>query len=561
MHIQEIFEEKYPNLSFLISFAKKGKRRTTEAETQLSDSFLEEYGKLKPTLILSIGSDLCEVLKMYQIIQEGHEADFVILEPDLAALSKYGVDERVRSALKSPRFHLRALFDENLMEVALGEIASTFPSERVLLHITSSYEKKYDKQKLLDLLLKKVTLISSLYHEQAFYHLLFFNLYNNIKHLPKCFYADALKGSFKKIPAIICGAGPSLASHIDRLKELKNKALIFAGGSAIGALIDNGVDLDLAFAIDPNPDEFKRVQNIFSTKVPLLFSTRLQGEILPLMQSPCGYLRTFSGGPLEQALEYELDLNLSPLSEGLCEEALSVTTLALASAVHMGCDPIILCGVDLAFIDDKKYIDGVIDDPKIEEKSSYSSAPNQVIKQLSREGKEVKTAVKFVMEASALEKFAKKYPEVSFFECYGGGLGVKSFEKVHLSSLPFHALNLDEIVKEKIESCPQFSLQFSKIEGFLSSLQKSLIKVLGLLENLLLRRSELEKNGSVDLGKEDARLTLLEMDIFEENAYKWFLEPLEANIEYLIKESDPDLFYKKKWEHYHRLIKSYLTRF
>lgn len=49
MHIQEIFEEKYPNLSFLISFAKKGKRRTTHVATQLSDSFLEEYGKLKPT--------------------------------------------------------------------------------------------------------------------------------------------------------------------------------------------------------------------------------------------------------------------------------------------------------------------------------------------------------------------------------------------------------------------------------------------------------------------------------------------------------------------------------
>jgi hypothetical protein len=85
--------------------------------------------------------------------------------------------------------------------------------------------------------------------------------------------------------------------------------------------------------------------------------------------------------------------------------------------------------------------------------------------------------------------------------------------------------------------------------------------VLDLLDNLLLRRSELEKNGSIDLSKEDARLTLLEMDIMEENAYKWFLEPLDVNIEYLIKESDPNLFYKKKWEHYHRLIKSYLMRF
>lgn len=560
MHIQEIFQEKYPNLSFLLSFAKKKKRKMLEAETKLRDSFLEEYRNLNPTLIVSIGSDLCEVLKIYEIIQEGPLADLVILEPDLQALSNYGKDERIRCVILSPRFHLKALFDENLMEEALAEIASTFPSEKVLLHITSNYEKKYDKQKLLDLLLRKVTLISSLYHEQAFYHLLFFNLYNNIKHLSKCFYADALKGSFKKIPAIICGAGPSLISHIDTLKELKNKALVFAGGSAIGALIEKGVDLDLAFAIDPNPEEYKRVQKIFSTKIPLLFSTRLQGDILPLMESPCGYLRTFSGGPLEQALEYELDLNLSPLSQGLCEEALSVTTLALASAVHMGCDPIILCGVDLAFIDDKKYIDGVVEDSKIEQRSSCS-APNQVIRQLSREGKEVKTAVKFVMEAAALEKFAKKYPEVNFFECYGGGLGVKSFEKANLSSLVFSELNIGEMVKEKIESCPQFNIQSSKIAQFLSSLQKSLLKVLDLLDNLLLRRSELEKNGSIDLSKEDARLTLLEMDIMEENAYKWFLEPLDVNIEYLIKESDPNLFYKKKWEHYHRLIKSYLMRF
>ena len=44
--------------------------------------------------------------------------------------------------------------------------------------------------------------------------------------------AEDLFGKFHGIPAIICGAGPSLTRHIETLKNISDRALIFGGGSA-----------------------------------------------------------------------------------------------------------------------------------------------------------------------------------------------------------------------------------------------------------------------------------------------------------------------------------------
>src|SRR5690606_30787893 len=113
-------------------------------------------------------------------------------------------------------------------------------------------------------ILREATLSYSLYQEDKYYHLLFRNLLKNFRYLSKSFQAESLKGCFQGIPAIICGAGPSLTQALPVLSECKEKALLIAGGSTITALSKNGILPHLSLAVDPNPEEYERLHPALS---------------------------------------------------------------------------------------------------------------------------------------------------------------------------------------------------------------------------------------------------------------------------------------------------------
>ena len=67
------------------------------------------------------------------------------------------------------------------------------------------------------------------------------NFYKNLFELPKAKPASSLFSKFDKVPAIICGAGPSLEKNLPLLGTLKDRAIIFAGGTAMNALNAQGM--------------------------------------------------------------------------------------------------------------------------------------------------------------------------------------------------------------------------------------------------------------------------------------------------------------------------------
>ena len=62
-----------------------------------------------------------------------------------------------------------------------------------------------------------------------------------------------LKGQFNGIPAVICGAGPSLEKSFSELKEIQDRAVIIAGGSALAPLSRSHIPIHFAAAVDPDP--------------------------------------------------------------------------------------------------------------------------------------------------------------------------------------------------------------------------------------------------------------------------------------------------------------------
>ena len=204
---------------------------------------------------------------------------------------------------------------------------------------------------------------------------------------------------------------------MEQLKGLDQKALVIAGGSTITALGHYGVRPHIAMAVDPNEEEYERLRTSSCFEVPFLYSARLHKDILSSTHMQMGYLCSNTGGVFEQWMHEKLGNSIaSLLLLALGSEALSITTLATAFARELGCDPILFCGVDLAYSNNQQYCPGVISSSSIslKELESVTRSRDRLVRRKNIQGRFVHTLIKWVMEASCLGAYARQHHPVSF---------------------------------------------------------------------------------------------------------------------------------------------------
>ena len=513
-------KEKYHAI-FASSFFLDNECEGAEKENQkLNSSILKELEEEKTALLLVIGVDdggLLILLKDW--LAESNQRKVIFFDENCQRVVEFIQKKELEEQLIRSQVDVKLVLNEEF-ERALTEAIIDVPIENISLHLDERYSY-LDKEALLSQVARKSVLTISYFHEKAYYHLLLRNLIQNFYQMPKAFCADELTLAFKNIPVIICGAGPSLKNHENSLKKLKGRALIFAGGSAVKALEHMGIEPDIAFALDPNPEEFERLSLNYQIEVPLLFGARVEPRALKSWMGPIGYMKTTAGGFVEQELQEKLDLCSPVLLQGLCEEALSVTTLILSAAASMGCSKIYLCGVDLAFTEGKRYSPGVLEanDQII---STTSSCINRQVLKPSRDGVSTTTSIKWVMELDAIETFAQKHKDIKIYDATSGGLGFPSLEKIDLDSLSYPLID-PLLIDKKINQCQRLSSKKNQIELFIKELYESFESSLKIIEEI---NAEYEKKGNAD---ESALVTLLELELEDQKAYQWFLKPLQEH--------------------------------
>jgi hypothetical protein len=376
-------------------------------------------------------------------------------------------------------FHQKSeLFSDPQVEIEIAPFDAQELSER---HPVKRIEVLGSKKLRLELL-RKTTLSHALFIDRLYGYQPFENFVRTVPHLKRAFYANGLKGAFEGIPAIVCGAGPSLQRVIPLLKELEGKALIIAGGSAVAALSTRGVIPHFGMAIDPNLEEYRRFRNSLALECPLLFSTRLFPGVFRTCNGPFGYMRSGIGGVPELWLEEELGLTDPLLGENLSEESTSVTPICLAFAQHVRCSTVILAGVDLAYTGGKRYAEGVSDEKtQFQSIEAEKSAADRILRKKDKRGKFVHTAVRWVMEAAAIAHFAKKHPEIRWINATDGGLRIAGFEEMSLETIPFgQTWEIRTMVAEQIAAHPMPKMD----RDFLAELKESLERMIGHLEIL-----------------------------------------------------------------------------
>ncbi len=468
-----------------------------------------------------------------QWLKDNSSRQLVFLEEDKGVLYRLLETEKGSEILKNPQVQI-VYFESNLEDkVLFNELSWRYLNDPFTVSCLKLYQE-VNAQGFLqlhhllsyNLIQKKAFVEEYLQYGVAFFR----NFYPNLLELPKSYFGNGLFGEFKQVPAIICGAGPSLNKNIDQLKELKDNALLFAGSSALNALIPKGILPHFGVAIDPNKAQLPRVDVAKPYQIPFFYRQRLFHEALQAISGPRLYLTGTGGYDIAQWFEQELKLEGDNLDEGH-----NVVNFCIEIAHALGCDPIILVGVDLAFTNEQPYADGVTTNLKLTEDDfkTDNDFESQPLLKEDINGSPIHTLWKWITESEWITEFAQAHPEVSLINATEGGLGFKSVVNKTLKDVSHLYLrgkesSLDQRIQAAISKHALRSVEPARLIELVKTLQSSLDRCIDLFTKLLTESHHLEEQIQQDLPYPDSlqttAISLLETDIEEEVAYQFILD-------------------------------------
>ena len=501
------FEERYPQLTFLME----------HAETFDTCSFSKQelqVGDLKDVQVIYLYRLSPAVKQLMSWLEEDTERDLVIIENDFGVLKAFLKTHE--KYLLHPQIHLMMPFEAAVCDQNFCmDCASQFPVNQLAV-LALEKDKDLTFEKFVLEIKRASTLSFARFCEDYRRDRILENLLPNFEHLKESFFAHDLKNAFKGKPAIVCGAGPSLKDHIDVLKKVGDQALILAGGSTIAALSNQGVTPHLGFAIDPNECEYPRLKASTAFTTPLLYGLRLHPSVFNTTVGELGYMQTYSSDPLECHMMEKLGIPFEPTGQEFGVEALSVTTIAIGFAHFMGCSPIILAGVDLAYTDLQTYAPGVFADTSISllERKKDMRAGEQLIEKTNGAGDTIYTSIKWVMESASISKFAKS-SGAKIYSASNKGLGFDGIETQPIENVLPKGNVKRFYIEEKIEKARSFDKKI--IDETLQELCESIKRSKELCKEIVfeLKRSE---------DPENALVSALEHDLQNERGFSLILQ-------------------------------------
>lgn len=399
-------------------------------------------------------------------------------EEDPHVLSRFFETEQASLMLAHPRVEVHWLKELSEKDAAFDKFFWSSALCQAIVAVSPVYAQWYperaaefEHQILFTLDHKNGLIEEYLKHGISFFRSFYFNMLD----LADSYLGNRLFGKFKNVPAIICGAGPSLEKQIPLLKSLQDKAFIIAGGSSLNALSHAGLLPHFSCGLDPNAEQAVRLRTNKAKGIPFFYRNRMHVDAFRLISGPRLYITGSGGYDISDYYEKELGIEDEFIDEGhnvinfLCE----ITT-------RLGCNPIIFVGLDLAFTDHKTYAPGIVE--------NASSLPPGAILKKDFAGNPIWTEWKWVGEALWISKFAKEHPKFTFLNCTEGGLGIKGIEQQPLAEVAQKYLtkrkNLTSRLQKAIQAAKEPSITPEKLRGLTLKLKESLLKCLDYLQTI-----------------------------------------------------------------------------
>lgn len=471
----------------------------------------------------------------YQAAKTWLKADrkrhLIFLEQDPAVIKKLLETTLATELLKDPRVRIDLFRDLESDQALFSELCWTFYNSPFLFSASKLYASLNPSgtQELEWEITQGIAEKEAFIAEYLDYGVPFFrNFYPNLLDLPHSYRADGLFQKFKNVPALICGAGPSLSKQLPLLKKMRQNGLIFAGGSALNALIDAAITPHFAAAIDPNSAQLSRVQAVSAHSIPFFYRNRLYPEALQAIQGPRLYVNGAGGYEIAAWFEQKLGLEGEAPEEAV-DEGNNVVNFLISIAHALGCNPLILVGVDLALTDEKYYADGVARHLQLPQNTLLldPQAKKELISTRDWKGNPIQTLWKWQIEAEWITAFAHAHPETHLINATEGGLFLKGLEHISLEEAAVAHFNTPKEWEKEITSLiSPLSLAYlekSALIRWMTLFQASLNRSCHLIEQLLERidalASQIRQNLPYPASLETPSTTLLEQELEAEEAY------------------------------------------
>lgn len=354
---------------------------------------------------------------------------------------------------------------------------------------------------------------------------------NSIKNFPTVLKTpnilhDIDRSSFEGKPAIIVAAGPSLNEEFENLRYIKENGLayIFSVGSAINALIEQGIYPDAACTYDPQDINYRVIQIIKDkgiTEIPLVFGTSVgfetlenyRGELLHMIVSQ----DTVAPALLKSSKTETLDfVNDAP--------SIAVVTFQLLS--KLGCSPIILAGQNLAYIRNHYYAKGI--DYGNNSHEVKEEALNKAIATEDVYGQTVKTTDGFNRMRQQLEMYIAHYPSTVVFNTTKGGAAINgttfsTLEDLIANYLSERVISMNWYYGESHYDETYLSKRLVELTNESQMLNKIINSLLDILRNI---NSDLKMNRTYSLENKYTKLDSYVADLKKNHFYNSFVDPM-----------------------------------
>lgn len=258
--------------------------------------------------------------------------------------------------------------------------------------------------------------------------------YLNLLELPNAKFGQAMAGAFKNIPAIICGAGPSINQHLDKLKTLTDRAIIFGSGTGMNVLSRNGIIPHFGCGYDPTPTQLSRVSTSFAFQTPYFYTNSFNHEALNLLQGDKIAIREGANPFADDWFDRQLGIPIaSKVSSGA-----TTSNHCFDIACFLGCNPIILVGIDLCYSDNTvRYAEGVTAHPagEVRHHADIKSMKPDLVKAKGLDGSDVTTAKHWLLEANCFMDSRRAYPEIAVWNATEGGMPIREIPNIPLQEV------------------------------------------------------------------------------------------------------------------------------
>lgn len=157
---------------------------------------------------------------------------------------------------------------------------------------------------------------------------------------------NSLKNIYSGKPAILVSAGPSLDTALPYLNQVKDNFLITCVDTAFPVLLQNGIQPQYVFSLDPQSESAFHFMEYKSGPTKLVFTATANHTVLKNFPGEC-FVVYKEGHALFQNQEMG--------KKGITKAGGSVSCLGLDALLQFGCDPIFLIGQDCALTDNRYY--------------------------------------------------------------------------------------------------------------------------------------------------------------------------------------------------------------